>query len=113
MIKIIFHPLSNSTYSDAKLEEAAEHILYTDHETAPFISQVVMIDALRYVMMRDGIAHDSVEFDVYDEQNNFLETLVLSDKFQFSTWKSFPSHHLKFLRFIMTGKRDDKEQQSE
>lgn len=89
--------------ADSKLKECAEDFLdgiTFDERKVVQISQVLMIDAIRAVLIEKQIDPALVVIEVYDENSELLESVSITDTYSLTSWNSIPAVQFEFLKTI-------------
>lgn len=89
--------------ADSKLKERAEDFLdgvAFSERTVVQISQVLMIDAIRAVLVEKQIDPALVVIEVYNEENELVERVSITDSYCLTSWDNIPAVQIDFLKTL-------------
>lgn len=112
MLIVMYKPNSGTAIPDAQVKTQVEEWLSDiPIQTNKYISisQMLVVDAVRAVMIEKYISPDLVMFEVYNENNELIESVSVNSNFQLSSWKSFRNDSMNFIRTCILRKRNGKE----
>lgn len=109
MLIVMYKPNSDTSVPDAKAKEQAQKFFDELPESGNHyvcISQMLMVDAIRAVMVERNISPDTVVFEVYNDEHELAEMVNVNQKYMLSSWKSFRNDAIDFIRtVVMRNKR--------
>lgn len=109
MLIVQYKPNDSSVaVADGEIKSVAENFLdcitFSERKVV-VISQLLMIDAIRAVLVEQHIDPSLVVIEVYNEQDELMESVSITDRYCLTSWQSFPSVQIDFLRTtIASGK---------
>lgn len=105
MLIVMYKPNTECAVPDAQLKsQAAAFLTDIPVNTNKYvtISQLIMIDAIRAVMVENKISPDLVAFEVYNDDHELLETVDIKNDYALTSWESFRTDMYDFLKTICT-----------
>lgn len=111
MLIVQYKPTCNSVaIADSNIKSVAEDFLdciSTFERKVVVISQSLMIDGIRAVLVEKNIDPSLVVIEVYNEEDELLESVSITDNYCLTSWESLPEVQIDFLKTtISSGKYD-------
>lgn len=89
--------------ADSKVKSVAEEFLdcitFSERKVVQ-ISQVLMIDAIRSVLVEKQIDPSLVVIEVYNEENELVERVSITDSYCLTSWNNIPAVQIDFLKTL-------------
>lgn len=108
MLIVMYKPNTECAVPDAQLKSQATAFLTdipVNTNKYVCISQVVMIDAIRAVMVENKISPDLVAFEVYNDDHELLESVSITQNYGLTSWESFRDDMIQFIKTIVKSGR--------
>ena len=104
MLIVEYKPSCNEyAVADCNAKATAENFLYlvSLHERKEVvISQALMIDAIRAVLVEKNIDPSLVVFHMYSADGEFIEYVSITDHYALTSWESTPEIQFDLLKTI-------------
>lgn len=99
---------SSAAVADGEIKAVAEDFLdciSTFERKVVVISQLLMIDVIRAVLVEKYIDPSLVVIEVYNAEDELMESVSITDRYCLTSWNSFPQVQIDCLRTtIKSGK---------
>lgn len=104
MLIVQYKPSSNIVaVADSNIKSVAESfmdgITFEEHKVV-IISQLLLLDGIRAVLVEKNIDPSLVHIEVYNEDGEFCETVNITEHFAITSWESFPAVQFDLLKTI-------------
>lgn len=111
MLIVQYKPTSDLVaIADSNIKAVAEEFLdciSTFERKVVVISQVLMIDGIRAVVVEKNIDPSLIVIEVYNEDDELMESVSITDTYTLTSWNSLPQVQINFLKTtIKAGKYD-------
>ncbi|AFC21809.1 hypothetical protein GAP32_359 [Cronobacter phage vB_CsaM_GAP32] len=95
---------SSAAIADGKIKEVAadwvRDITYSERKVV-VISQTLMIDGIRAALVDLNVDPSLIAIEVYNEEDELMESVSITDRYCLTSWSSFPQVHVDCLRTVV------------
>lgn len=107
MLIVQYKPNDSSVaIADGKIKEiTADWIRYTtfSERKVVIVSQLLVIDGIRAALVDQYIDPSMVVIEVYDENDELMESVSITDRYSLTSWDSFPQVQIDLLKTTIKG----------